>query len=245
MDCSTPGLPVHHQLPELTQIHVHRVSDAIQPSHPLCPLFFLPSIFSNIMVFSNESLLHIRWPKYWSFSFSNSPSNEYLGLISFRINWFDLLAVQGTLKSLLQHRSSKASILRHSAFFIVQLSHPYMTTGKTIALTRRTFVGKVMSLLFNMLSGLVISSLPRSKRLLISWLQSPSSFILEPKKIKSLTVSTVPSSICHEVMGDDPCGFQIWSVFSQFSCSVVSVSVTPWTAAHHPVFTTFQLCDLG
>ena len=153
------------------------------------------------MAFSNELVLHIRWPKYWSFSIS--PSIEYSGLISFRMDWFDLLAVQGTLKSLLQHHSSKASILRRSAFFIVQLSHPYMTTGKTIALTRQTFVGKVMSLLFNMLSRLVIAFLPRSKHLLISWLQSPSAVILEPEKIKSVTVSIVSPSICHEVMGPD------------------------------------------
>ena len=162
--------------------------------HPLLP----PSIFPTIMVFSNESALHIRWPKYWSLSFSISPSKQYLRLISFRMDWLDLLAVQGTLKSLLQHRSSKASILRHSAFFIAQLSHPYMTTGKTIALTRRTFVGKIMSLLFNMLSRLVITFLPRSKRLLISWLQSPSAVILEPPKIKNLTVSIVSPTICHE-----------------------------------------------
>ena len=147
----------------------------------LClPLFLLPSIFPSIRVFSNESVLHIRWPKYWSFSFIISPSNEYSGLISFRMDWLDLLAVQGTLRSLLQHHSSKASILRCSAFFIVQLSYPYMTAGKTIALTRRTFVDKVMSLLFNMLSRLVVTFLPRSKRLLISWLQSPSAVILEP-----------------------------------------------------------------
>ena len=142
-----------------------------------CPLLFLPSIFPSIRVFSNESALHIRWPKYWSFSFSISPSNEYSGLISFRMDWLDLLDIQATLKSLLQHHSSKASILRHSAFFIVQLSHPYMTTGKTIALTRWTFVGKVMFLLFNILSKLVIAFLPRSKHLLISWLQSPSAVI--------------------------------------------------------------------
>ena len=170
----------------------------------LCPLLLLPlSIFPSISVFSSESVLRIRWPKYWSFSFSISPSSEYSGLISFRIDWFDLLAVQGTVKSLLQHHSSKASILHCSAFFIVQLSHPYMTTGKTIALTRWTFVGKVMSLLFNMLSRLVIVFLPRSKHLLISWLQSPSAVILEPPKIKSLTVSIVSPSICHEVMGPD------------------------------------------
>ena len=144
-----------------------------------CPLLHPPSIFPSIRVFSNESVLPIRWPKYWSFIFSMSPSNEYSGLISFRMDWLDLLAVQGTLKSLLQHHSSKASILRCSGFFIVQLSHPYMTTGKTIAFTRWTFVGKVMSLLFNMLSRLVIAFLPRSKHLLISWLQSPSAVILE------------------------------------------------------------------
>ena len=168
----------------------------------LChPLLLPPSIFPSIRVFAKESVLHIRWPKYWSFSFSISPSNEYSGPISLRIDWLDLLAVQGTLKSLLQYRSSKASILRHSAFFIIQLSHPCMTTGKTIALTRWTFVGKVMSLLFNILSRLVITFLPKSKRLLISWLQSPSAVILEAKKIKSVTVSTVSPSICHEVMG--------------------------------------------
>ena len=170
----------------------------------LCrPLLLLPSIVPSIKVFSNESALHIRWPKYWSFSFSSSPSNEHSGLISFKMDRLDLLAVQGTLKSLLQHHSSKASILQHSAFFIVQLSHPYMTTGKTIALTRLTFVGKVMSLLFNMLSRMVIAFLPRNKNLLISWLQSPSAVILESKKIKSDTVSTVSPSICHEVMGPD------------------------------------------
>ena len=184
-----PGFPVHYQLLELVQTHVHRVSDAIQPSHPLLPP-------SSIRVFSNESVLRIRWPKYWSFSFSISPSNEYSRLISFRIDWFDLLAVQGTLKSLLQHHRSKVSILSCSAFFMVQLFHPYMTTGKTIALTRRTFIGKVMSLLFNMLSKFVIDYILRSKHLLISWLQSPSAVILEPKKIKSATVCTVSPSIC-------------------------------------------------
>ena len=150
MDCREPGLTVHYQLPEFTQTHLHWVSDAIQSSHPL----LLPSITPSIRVFSNESALRIRWPKYWSFSLNISPSNEHSGLISFRMDWLDLLAAQGTLKSLLQHHSSKASILQHSAFFIVQLSHPYMTTGKTIALTRWTFVGKVISLLFNMLSRL-------------------------------------------------------------------------------------------
>ena len=183
-----PGFPVYHQLLELAQTHVHQVSDAIQP-FSLCPLLLLPSIIPSIRVFSNESVPCIRWPKYWSFSFSISPSNEYSGLIFFRMDWFDLLAVQGTLKSLLQHHSSKESILQCSAFFIVELSHPYMTTGKTISLTRWTFVSKVMSLVFNMLSRLVITFLPRSKHLLISWLQSPYAVILEPPKIKSLTVS--------------------------------------------------------
>ena len=169
------------------------------PSNHLChPLLLLPSIFPSIRVFSNASALLIRWLKYWSFSFNIRPSNEHSGPISFRMDWLDLLAVQGTLKSLLQHHSSKASILLHSAFFIVHLSHPFMTTGKTIALTRWTFVDKVMSLLFNMLSRLVITFLPRSKHLLISWLQSPSAVILEPSKIKSATVST---SICHECDG--------------------------------------------
>ena len=156
MDCSMPGLPVHHQLPDSTQTHVHWVSDASNHLIFCRPLLLLPSIFPSIRVFSNESALCIRWPKDWSFSFSISPSNEYSGLISFRIDWLDLLAVQGTLKSLLQHHSSKASILRGSAFLIVQLLHPYMTTGKTIALTRRNFVGKVMSLLLNMLARLLI-----------------------------------------------------------------------------------------
>ena len=160
-----------------------------------CPLLLLPSIFPSIRVFSNESALRIRWPKCWSFSFNISPSNERPELISFGMDWLDLLAIQGTLKNLLQHHGSKASILKHSAFFIVQLSCPYMTTGKTIALTRRIFVGKVMSLVFNMLSSLVITFLLRSKHLLISWLQSPSAVILEPRKIKSATVSTVYPSI--------------------------------------------------
>ena len=170
----------------------------------LClPLFLLPPIPPSIRVFSNESTLCIRWPKYWSFTFSIIPSKEHPGLISFRMDWLDLLAVQGTLKSLLQHHSSKASILQLSAFFTVQLSHPYMITGKNIALTRWTFVGKVMSLLLNTQSSLVIIFLPRSKRLLISWLQSPSAVILEPKIKKSATGSIVSSSICHEVMGPD------------------------------------------
>ena len=176
------------------------------PSNPLIlchPLLLLPSIFPSMRAFFSESVLCIRWPKYWSFTMSISPSNEYSGLISFRMDWLDLLVVQGTLKSLLQHHSLKPSIVQCSAFFIVQLSHPYMTTGKTIALTRQTFVGKVMSLLFNMLSRLAITFLPRSKPLLISQLQSPSAVILEPPKIKSVTVSIVSLSICHEVMGPD------------------------------------------
>ena len=178
--------------------------ESVRPSNHLilCHLHLLPpSIFPSIRVFSNESALHIRWPKYGSFSFSISPSNGYLGLISFRMDWLDLLAAQGTLKSLLQHHSSRASILQHLAFFIVQLSHPYMTTGKTIAFTRQTFVGKIMSLLFSMLSRLVISFLPRSKCLLISWPHSSFVVILEPKKRKSDVASIVSPSIFHEVMG--------------------------------------------
>ena len=173
----------------------------------LLPLLLLPSIFPSIRVFSSESVLHIRWPKYWSFSFSISPSNS--GLISFRMDWLDLLAVQGTLKSLLQHHSSKHQFFGAQCYFIVQLSHPYMTTGKTIALTRWTFVGKVMSLLYNMLSKLVKAFLLRSKRLLLSWLQSPSAVILEPPKIKSL-VSIVYPSICHEVMQLDAVILVFW-----------------------------------
>ena len=199
MNPSTPGLPVHHQLPEITQTHVHRVGDTIQPSHPLLSPSLPTFNLSQHQGISSESVLCIRWPKYWSFSFSISPSNEYSGLLSFGMDWLDLLAVQGTLRSLLHH-NSKASILWRSAVFIVQFSHPYVTPGKTIALTRRTFVGKIMSLLFNMLSGLVIAFLLRNKRLLISWLQSPSAVILEPKKIKSLTVFFVFPSLCHEVM---------------------------------------------
>jgi len=195
-----PSLPVHHQLPELAQTHVHQVDDANNLILRR-PLLLLPSIFPSIRVFSNESVLPIRWPKYWSFSIS--PSNEYSGLISFRMDWLDLLAVQGTRKRLLQHHSSKALILWCSSFFMVQLSHPYITTGKTIALIRQTFVGKVMSLLLNMLSRLV--NFPsKSKHLLISWLQSPSAVILEPKKIKSVTLSIVSPSISHEVVGPMP-----------------------------------------
>ena len=177
MDSSTPGLPVHHQLPEFTQNHVYRVGDATQPSHPLLAPSLPAFNLSQHQGLFNESVLHIRWPKYRSFSFSISPSNEYSGLISFGNDWFDLLAVQGTLKSLLQRHSSKASILWHSAFITVQLSHPYMTTGKTIAFIRRTFVGKVMSLLFNTLSWFVLACLPRSKCLLFLWLQSPSAVV--------------------------------------------------------------------
>ena len=203
MDCNTLGFLVYHNSQSLLKL---MSIELVMPYNHLIlchSLLQLPSIFPSIRVFSNESVLHIRRPKYWSFSFSNSPSNEYSGLISFRMDWLDLLAVQGTLNSLLQHHSSKASVLQRSAFFIVQLSHLYMTTGKTIALTRRTFVGKVTSLLFNMLSRLVTTFLPRSERLFISWLQSPSAVILEPPKIKSDSVSTVSSSISHEVMGPD------------------------------------------
>ena len=201
MNCSTPGFPVLISWSLLKLMSI----ESVMPSNHLilcCPLLLLPSIFPRIKVFSNESTLRRRWPKYWSFSFSIIPSKEIPGLI-FRMDWLDLLAVQGTLKSLLQHHSSKASILQCSAFFIVQLSHPYMTTGKTIALTRWTLVGKVMSLLLNILSRLVITFLPRHKRLLISWLQSPSAVILEPEIIKSHIVSTISPSICHEVMGPD------------------------------------------
>ena len=179
-------------------------TESVMPYNHLiicCPLLLPPSIFPSIRVFSSESALHIRWPNYWSFHFSISPFNEHPGLISFRMDWLDLLSVQGTLKSLLRYHSSDASVFQCSAFFIVQLSHSYMTTGKTIALTRLAFTGKVMSLLFNILSRLVITFLPRSKHILISWLQSPSPVILEPKKIKSVTVSTFPAYICHKVMG--------------------------------------------
>ena len=201
MDCSMPGFPVCHQLPKLAQTLVRWI---VMPSnHLILWLLFLPSVFLSIRVFSNESVLHIKWPKYWNFSFSISPSNEYSGLISFTIDWLDLLAVHGTLKGLLQHHSSKASIILHSAFFIVQLSYPYMTNGKIITLTSWTFASKVMSLLFYMLSRLVIAFLPRNEHLLISWLQSPSAVILESPKIKSFTVSIVSPSVCHEVMGPD------------------------------------------
>ena len=201
MDCSTPGLPVLHQPLELAQTHVHRVGDAIQPSCPLSSFSPPASIFPSIRErFSNKSALCIRWQNYWNFSFSIRLSNEFSGLISFGIDWLDLLAVQGTLNSLFRHRSPNASILWRSVLFMVQLSHPQITTGKTIALIRQTFVGKVMSLLFNMLSQLVIAFLPRSKHLLILWLQSPSAVILEPKKI---VCHCFHCSICHEVMGQD------------------------------------------
>ena len=207
MDYSRPGLPVYHQLPEFTQTHVHWVSDAISSS--VVPFSSCLQSFPTSGSFQ-ESALHIRWPKYWSFSFNISPSSEHPGLISFRMDWLDLLAVHGNPKSLLQHHSSKASILWQSDFFIVQLSHPCMTTEKTIALTRWTFVDKIMSLLFNMLSRLVITFLPRSKGLLMSWLQSPSAVILEPPKIKSDTVFTVSPSICHEVMRPDTMILVFW-----------------------------------
>ena len=202
MNSSTQGLPESTITNSWSPPKPMSIKSVMPSNHLiLChPLLLLPSIFPSIRVFSNESALCIRWSKYWSFSFSVSPSNEHPGLISFRMDWLDLLAVQGTLKSLLQHHSSKVSIFRCSACFTVQLSHPYMTTGQTTALTRWTFVGKVMSLLFNMLSRLVITFLPRSKRLLILWLKSPSAVILEPRKIKSAAVSTVSPSIFHEVI---------------------------------------------
>ena len=212
MDCSTPGFSVHHQFPEIAQTYVHQVGDAIQPSHPLLspspPAFNLSQCQG---FFSKESVLLIRWPKYWSFNFSIILSNEYSGLISFRSHWYDL-AVQGTLKGLLEHHSAKSSTLLYPAFFIVQLSHPNMVTGKAIALTIWIFVSKVMSLLFNMLFRLIIAFLPRSKCLLISWLQSQSALILESKKIKSVTFSIVSTSICHEVMGLDAMILVFWMV---------------------------------
>src|SRR5574341_1165515 len=210
--CPSPTLGVHSTSSSI---------ESVMPSSHLilcCPLLLLPPVPPSTRVFSNESTLLMRWPKYWSFSFSIIPSKEIPGLISFRMDWLDLLAVQGTLKSLLQHHSSKALILRRSALFTVQLSHPYMTTGKTIALTRWIFVGKVMSLLFNVLSRLVIDFLPRSKHLLISRLQSPSAVILEPKKIKSVMVSIASPSICHEVMGPDAMILVFFFFFFFFFC---------------------------
>ena len=214
---ATPWTAAHQASLSITDswslLKLMSIESVMPPNHLiLCRHLLLPpSIFPSIRAFSNELALHISWPKYWSFSFSISPSTEHPGLISFRMDWLDLLAVQGTLKSPLQHHSSNTSILWCSAFFMVQLSHPYMTTGKTIALTRRTFAGKVMmSLFYNMLSRLVITFLPRSKRLLIYWQQSPSAVILEPPKIKSVTVSTVSPSICHEVMEPDDMIFVFW-----------------------------------
>ena len=202
--------------------------ESVMPSNHLIlchSLFLQPSVFSSIRVFSNESVLGIRWSKYWSFSISLSPSSEYSGLISCRIDWFDLLTLQGTLKSLIQYYSSKASIPQYSAFFTVPLSHSYMITGKTIALTGWTFVGKVTSLLFNMSSRLVIAFVPRSKCLLISWLQSPSAVILQPKKTKSVIVSILSPSVCHEVMGPDAMIFVFWMLsLSQLFHSSLSLS---------------------
>ena len=215
MDCSMPGFPVHHQWLELTQTHVHWAGDAIQPSHPLSsPSPPALNLSQHQGLFKWVSSSH-QVAKVLESELQHQSFQWTLGLISFRMHWLDLLAVQGTLKSLLQHHSSKASILWCSAFFIVQLSHPYMTTGKTIALTRQTFVGKVMSLFFNMLSRLIITFLPRSKRLFISCLQTPSAVILEPQNIKSATVSTVYPSICHEVIGPDFMIFIFWMLSFQ------------------------------
>ena len=212
------SIPNSWSLPKLMSI------ESVLPSNHLIlceSLLLLPSIFPSIRVFSNKWALRIRWPKYWSFSFNISPSNEHSRLIPFRMDGLDLLAVQGTLKSLLQHHSSKESNLQCSAFFRVQLSHPYMTTGKTTGLTRWIFVGKVMSLLFNMLSRLVITFLPKSKRLLISWLQSPSAAILDPPKIKTATVSTVSPSICHAVMGLDAMILVFWMLSFKWTFSII------------------------
>ena len=204
MDCSAPGLPVLYHLPKFAQVYIHCISDAIQPSHPLTPsslsdtlnlwhpLLYLPSIFPSIRDFSNELTAHSRWPKYWNFSFSISHSKEYAGLVSLKIDWLDLLAVQGTFRSLLQRYSLKVSILWFSAFFIVQLSQPYVITGKTIALTIWIFAVRVMSLFSSKLSRLVIAFPRRSSCLLISWLQSPSTVILEPKKRKSSLLPPFP-----------------------------------------------------
>ena len=239
MNCSTAGLPVHHQVPEFTQAYVLWVGDAIQPSHPLSSPSPALNLFQHQGLFKWVSSWH-QVAKVLSFRFNISPSNEHTGLISFRMDWLDLLAVQRTLKGLLQQHSTKISILWHSAFFTVQLSHPYMTTGKTIALTRRTFVDKVMSLLFNMLSRLVITFLPRSKRLLISWLQSPCAVILEPRKIKSATISTVSPSICHEVMGPDAMILVLWMLnfkptFSLSSFTFIKRLFREANAKHFPV----------
>ena len=209
MDSSMPGLPVHQQLPEFTQIHVHWVSDAMQPYHPRLPLLLLPSIFPSIRVFSNESALHIMWPKYWSFSFSISPSNEHSGLISLRMDWLDILAVQGTLKPSLtpQFKSINSLVLGFLYSPTLTSIHDYW---KNHSLDYTDLCGTSMSLLFNMLSRLVITFLSRSKPLLISWLQSPSAVILEPPQIKSLTSCTVSPSICHEVMGPDAMILAFW-----------------------------------
>ena len=224
MGCSMPDFPVLHHLPELAHTHVHLVGDAIQPSHPLSAPS--PPVFSltENQVFSKESTRCIRWPKYWSFSFSISPSNAYSGLISFRIDSLDFLAVQGTLKSFFQHHSSKALILQHSAFFMVQLSYPYRTAGKTVALTTQTFVSIVISLLFNMLSRFVKLFFQGAKHISISWLQSPLTVIFEPKKIKSVTVSIVSPSICHEVVGPDGMILVFWMLSFRPACSLSSFS---------------------
>ena len=208
MNRSMPGLPVHHHLPEFTQTHGHQVSDTCNHLILCHPILRLPLFFPNIRIFLNELAFHIKWPKYWSLSFSISPSNEHHELISFRMDWLDLLAVQGTWKSLLQYHSSKASVLWCSAFFTVQLSHPYMTTGKTIALTTQTFVGKVISLLFNMLSRLVIAFLLKSKRVLILLQESPSAVILEPKKINSVTVMSLTGETDSWTAQKEPCVHQ-------------------------------------
>ena len=224
MDCSMPGFPTHHQLPELAQTHVHWVGDAIQPSHPLSsPSFPAFNLSQHQGLFQWVSPLHhvarILELQHQSLQWI------YSELISFRVDWFDLLALQRTLKSHLQHHSSKASILYRSAFFMVQHSHPYMTNGKNIALMRRTFVSKVMSLLFNMLSRLAIASLPREKPLLISWLHSPSAVILEPKKIKSVSVSIVSPSICHAVMGPDAVILVFWMLSFKPAFSLSSFTI--------------------
>ena len=233
----TPG--VHPNPCPLSQWCHPTISSSVVP-------FSLPSIFPSIRVFSNESALRIRWPKYWSYSFNISPSNAHPGLIFFIMDWLDRLAVQGTLQSILQHHSSKASILQCSAFFKVHFSHPYMTTGKTTALTRQSFVEKVMSLLFNMLSMLVITFLPRSEHLLISWLQSPSAVILELRKIKSATVSTVFPSICHEVLGPDVMIFVFWmlSFRPTFHSPLSPSSRSPLVLLHFLLsITTIQLFE--
>ena len=232
MDCSTPGFLVLHYLPEFAQTHVHWAGDAIQPSHPLSPLLLLPSIFPSIRVFSSELVPCIRWPKYWRFSFSISPFNEYSGLISFRIDWLDLLAVQGTLKSLLQYYSSKTSILQCSAFFYGTTLTSIHDYWKNHSFAIHTFVDKVMALLFNMLSRFVIAFLPRRKCFLILWLQSPSTVIQEPNKRKSVTISTISPFICHDVMGLDAMVLVFWMLsykpaFSLSSFTLIKGSLVP------------------